>query len=142
MTLRLTILFLFIQLTTNAQFIKKHEVGLMLISGAADGFNQAITHHQYGSGNKFFDQSVSWKNKYKNWPEDKREKFPGSKSALVFVTDAYHLTRFIDRTATTITIVLARNEYKKGLWYALSKMAVLTLINRFAFSMFFNVILK
>lgn len=40
---------------------------------------------------KFFSPSISWKNKYKNYPEDKSSKFFGSKTFLVWLTDGWHL---------------------------------------------------
>lgn len=40
---------------------------------------------------KFWNPAISWKNKYKNWPDDKREKFLGSTTIFVGLTDAWHL---------------------------------------------------
>ena len=46
---------------------------------------------------------VSFRNKYKNWPEDKSPAYFGSKTVLAFTTDAYHLR------ATTKNFLIAGN---------------------------------
>ena len=43
----------------------------------------------------FFDESVSWKNKYKRGDRNKGSKFPFATSFLSFVTDFYNLSKFI-----------------------------------------------
>jgi hypothetical protein len=89
--------------------------GLTSLSGISFGFNQAIDHHHYGQGKKFIDIDISWKNKYKNWDAgDKREKYFGSKTFLVWTTDAYHLTSVLEKSflgagATVNTLNLKRD---------------------------------
>ena len=70
------------------------------LSGMYKGFHEAINYRGYGKGEKFWDIRTSGKNKYKNWPTDTREKFPGSKTIFVVFTDGNHLTA----AANTITL--------------------------------------
>lgn len=113
------------------------------LSGTADGFNQAITHHKYGAGNQFWDQSVSWQNKYKDWPNDKSAKFFGSKTFLVALTDGFHLTRFVDRSASIVSVGISFAEIKQyrkqDIWKVVSKKILLSyLTNRTAFVLVYN----
>lgn len=55
-----------------------------------------LVHHYSSSifnGNKplFWDPAQSWRNKYKNYPTDKRPKFPFATTILVWATDGWHL---------------------------------------------------
>jgi len=76
---------------------------LLFIAGLSNGLHETILHHYSSSrlpqqGEKWHDwlnPGSSWELKYKDWPDDKRAAFPGSKTVLVFLTDAYHLTKFI-----------------------------------------------
>lgn len=83
-------------------------VGILLIflSGASNGLHETVHYHwsafervfpnaekQYwkplGDCNDIF--KGSWVNKYKDYPKDKSEAFPGSTTVFVFLTDAKHL---------------------------------------------------
>jgi len=81
---------------------KKEIIGTVCLSlsGMYKGFHEAINYRGYGKGEKFWDIRTSGKNKYKNWPTDTREKFPGSKTIFVVFTDGNHLTA----AANTITL--------------------------------------
>jgi len=81
---------------------KKEVIGTVCfsLSGMYKGFHEAINYRGYGKGEKFWDIRTSGRNKYKNWPTDTREKFPGSKTIFVVFTDGNHLTA----AANTITL--------------------------------------
>jgi hypothetical protein len=116
----------------------------MTVSGGADGVNQAIIHHELGRGNQFWDYAKSWKNKYRNFDAgDERAAFFGSKSIFVGFTDAFHLTRFIDRGFTLAAISVSATELKqykkKDRWKVIAKKLVIsTLLNRLAFGLTYN----
>ena len=119
------ILFLLLSLiavrSTSAQkkwySISKNDIVVfssMAISGTADGFNQAIIHHEFGIDHPFSDYETSWKRKYKDADNDDfRRAYIGSKSWLVWTTDAFHLTRTIDHTFTGVAIVFAAGDLKE-----------------------------
>lgn len=116
----------------------------MTISGAADGVNQAIIHHELGRGNQYWDYSKSWKNKYRNFDAgDTRAAFIGSKGVFVGFTDAFHLTRMIDRGFTLGAVAISVGDMKqyekKDRWKVVAKkMLISTLLNRLSFCIAYN----
>jgi hypothetical protein len=62
----------------------------------------------------FCNPVISWKNKYKDSDPTKGRKFPGSTTFLVWLTDLWHLMKFIKMVSlwTIITILT-------GLWWIL-----------------------
>lgn len=149
--MRLLVLFLLISHAATAQkkwtAISRNDIliySFMTVSGAADGVNQAIIHHELGRGNQFWDYARSWKNKYKNFDAgDERAAFFGSKSIFVGFTDAFHLTRLIDRGCTLAAITVSAGELKqykkKDRWKVIAKkLAISTLLNRLAFGLTYN----
>lgn len=150
-TMRLLIIFFFITQAASAQkkwtSISGNDIfifSLMTVSGAADGVNQAIIHHELGRGRQFWDYAISWKNKYKDFDNgDKRAAFFGSKSILVGFTDAFHLTRMIDKgctlTAISVSAFQLKDYKKKDRWKVVAKKLVIsTLLNRLAFILMYN----
>jgi hypothetical protein len=116
-------------------------MSLQSISGVADGVNQAIVHHKYGKGKQFWDNKVSWTNKYDMPSRD--PKFFGSTTFLVWVTDGFHLTRMIDRTTSIVSIGISfaelREYDKKDIWKVIMKKVLLSyLVNRTAFVITYN----
>jgi hypothetical protein len=100
--------------------------GLVFLSGAAKGFNEAL-HYQYKGFESIFPEAndqwfyppMSFKNKYKDGDPQKGAKFPLSTSVLVMLTDQYHLNNFIHRSALTAALVIKVGEGKKPWRYYL-----------------------
>ena len=149
--MRLLLLLLFISQAATAQkkwtAINRNDIliySLMTVSGAADGVNQAIIHHELGRGNQFWDYARSWKNKYRDYDAgDERAAFFGSKNIFVGFTDGFHLTRMIDRGCTLAAISFSAGELKqykkKDRWKVIAKkMVISTLLNRLAFGVMYN----
>jgi hypothetical protein len=128
--------------------INKRDIALyscMAVSGTADGFNQAIIHHDFGKGHPFSDYETSWMRKYKDaGKDDYRPAYIGSRSWLVWTTDAYHLTRAIDHTAVAASIVIASSDLKqydkKDRWKVLlfKKGIMPMLVRGFFFTVFYD----
>ena len=83
------------------------------VSGASWGVHETVTSHpQYipaGWNKQFWDNRISWKNKYKNGDPEQGEAFFGSTTFLVSATDARHLFASVHRTtlfATGITLTI------------------------------------
>lgn len=79
---------------------------LIALSGVFDGIVETLDHHYYLFEGKFPDanpnywnKGVSWKNKWKNGNPEDGEKFPGSSTIFVSLTDGYHLFRTLDYLA-------------------------------------------
>ena len=60
---------------------------------------------KYTKLQEFFNPQESWVNKYKNNNPELGPKFFGSKTFLVFLTDAWHLAKMLMITAFTLAIV-------------------------------------
>ena len=149
--MRLLVLLLLLNISAAAQkkwtAISRNDIfvySCMTISGASDGINQAIIHHELGRGNQFWDYAKSWKNKYRDIDAgDERAAFFGSKSVFVGFTDAFHLTRMIDRGCTLTAVCISGCELKqfkkKDRWKVIAKkMVISTLLNRIAFGLTYN----
>lgn len=54
---------------------------------------------------QYWNPAISWENKYLDWPNDTAPAFPLSKSALVWLTDGWHLMNSAERLAHRVTIV-------------------------------------
>lgn len=93
--------------------------GLMLLAGATNGVMDTLQFHYgqsvfptdpgeklLGGSRQYWDPKVSWENKYKNYPDDQRPAFPFSKTALVFLTDGWHLFQFLMLTAFQLAVIL------------------------------------
>ena len=55
---------------------------------------------------QWFDPSISWKNKWKDGDIQKGEKFLGSSTVFVFVTDFWHFCKFLMLLCISFSIVL------------------------------------
>lgn len=92
------------------EFIKKYRVALIcatliFAAGMLNGVMDTLQFHYAGSpfpkgeetflGQKeiYWNPSISWKNKYKDYPSDQRPKFFLSTTWLVSLTDAWHLLK-------------------------------------------------
>jgi hypothetical protein len=148
--MKLLTLLLLTSLTTQGQKwykITGNDAGLIISSATAGGFygwNQAIVHHHWGRGNKFYDINTSWENKYKDFDKgDLRAKYFLSKSLLVAGTDGFHMTQAVYRTAGLVTLAFAFSDFKqykkRDRWKVVVKKLVLcTLAERLAFVAVFN----
>lgn len=58
---------------------------------------------------QFFNPAISWMNKYKDYPADKKEAFFLSKTVLVSLTDAWHLSELL-MLACLLAILFIKNE--------------------------------
>ena len=115
------------QISLLGQTTKKQESNfyvtssLLLVSGMADGLAEASKFHPKGVtevfGNpQFWDNSMSWRNKYRNGDPSQGTKFPFSTTALAWTTDGYHLSRMI-RNSTVIAAITIRIGEPARDWY-------------------------
>lgn len=127
--------------------VKKHSgpAVLVFLSGAADGFNQAINFHYShvklkmpGLNDQFWNPAQSWPNKYKNGDPAQGPKFWQSDKSLVFVTDGHHLTRFFDRLFSIGAITFKCFQGKQKWYWYIADAAAYWLINRAGFALVYN----
>ena len=86
---------------------------LIILSGAAYGLKETVTHHYPAFAARFPDADpfwwnpdVSWQNKYEGRIPAQGPAFWGSTTVFVFVTDAYHFFGECDRLYSRIGFVL------------------------------------
>jgi len=118
--------------------------GLQLISGFAMGWHESIQAGHWGRSHQFWDNSISWKNKYKDYDNgDTKAKFIGSKTVFVGFTDGYHLTNLISNTANIATLSFAIGGKEKRNWKVIAKKVLIAAAaNRAAFHLSYNQIFK
>ena len=106
----------------------KWSFSLSIVSGYADG-TADVLRDKYSSSvfknanEQFWNPSVSWVNKYKDWPTDTRAAFPGSKTWLVWMTDGWHLSKTIHLKSIQGAI-LTYNRPKHKRWWWLADFAI------------------
>lgn len=89
----------------------------MLLFVVADAMQDGIMHDFEGTvfrnlNPKFFNPDVSWVNKYKDDNPLEGEKFFGSTTFLVWLTDFWHLLKFIKMNCVWIALSVA-----SGTWW-------------------------
>lgn len=124
--------------------LKEHiaPVTLMILSGVADGFNQALQYRYEGfkkafpkARDQWFRPDISWRNKYKNGNPDDGRRFPGSKTWLVGFTDGYHFTRLFSHLFTSGAIAIKIGQ-KRQKWYIyIAQAAAYMVIERIGFNL-------
>lgn len=84
---------------------------LLTLSYAAKAAKEKCLFHYsssvFAKGNPlFFDNRVSWKNKWKGGDPKQGERFLGSSTVFVFVTDFFHLAQFIELNSVMLALSL------------------------------------
>jgi len=86
---------------------------------------------------QWFNPSLSWRNKWKDGHPDKGEKFLGSSTIFVFVTDFWHFCKFLMLLCISFSIVLYQ-----PIFFWLIDWLLFYLIFTVTFELFFSKILK
>jgi hypothetical protein len=79
---------------------------LIAISALAKAFMDASAHGAF-AGDTFWDETIAWKNKWKNGEKSQGEKFLGSSTVFSFVTSGWHLSQFVFLNALIGSIFLS-----------------------------------
>lgn len=133
-TLRWSVLILIILISSNLHSQTRSQkwdykksalgFGVAFIGGMNNGLNQTLVNHytQFKEAHpnindQYWDPSISWKNKYKNFDGgDFSENYIGSKTFMVWTTDAYHLTSQLSN-ASIISSTCIITIGKKRKWW-------------------------
>lgn len=94
---------------------------ILILAGLSNNIMDTVDHHYSSSYFKdknaqFWDKDISWKNKYKNWPEDQRPAYPGATTFLAWTTDAWHLFKTIFLSLFTLAIILYQRQRRWWLY--------------------------
>jgi len=120
---------------------------LLCIAAIANSIMDTLVHHFDVSifarkNTLFWNPDLSWKNKYKNGSPAQGARFPGSTTLFVFVTDGWHLFKFVMLNsyllAVTIPIAFLLSA---SLWMTLGIFAGLKLLQGVLFNLLYHRIL-
>lgn len=145
------IIFLLIYNTASAQLFTKSDyakMSLCFVAGASDGYNQTLyahydtwKQHHPNANDQWWNPAISWENKYKDAPNgDFRPAYIGSKTFLVFTTDAYHLTRMIDHTSMLSALTISGLSNGKNAWGYIFDFVKFFLARSLGFTLTYNII--
>jgi len=124
------------------------------IAGAANAVMDTLVHHydqsifpKMGKAVWFWNPKVSWQRKWKDGKKENGEAFPLSSTALVFLTDGWHLFQFIQNRfyniafgAFAISGVL--NPYEGPVWVLFVFIFVMAaVVHSVSFEVFYGKIL-
>lgn len=92
---------------------------LLILSALADAF-MYVLQFRVMPGSRFYqhpwwDPDLSWSNKYKNNDPKQGEKFPGSTTLFVAVTDGWHFIKFLRDVFTSATLAVAMSIFSTKL---------------------------
>ncbi len=69
------------------------KVIVIIIIASLKAIMDALAHGKLFKGNSFWDESIAWKNKWKDGDRSKGEKYIGSSTVFVFATSGWHLVQ-------------------------------------------------
>lgn len=126
----------------------------LFLAGASNGVMDALQFHNgcsHFDNNQFWCPNQSWVNK---WALDEEgnaivgeERFFGSSTAFVFLTDGWHLAKFLQLLFIKLALVVAffwepSPMQKSTLWRWLIGFALVTLAMSIGFYLTYNIFLK
>lgn len=102
-------------------------VFLVILSALFDGLaDSCISESEYergllsylGFNKNYFVRELSWKNKWKDGDKEKGERFFGSSTFLVWLTDGWHLLKFLRNRSIQLCIsILITAHYSYNIWF-------------------------
>ncbi|RME95485.1 MAG: hypothetical protein D6772_13110 [Bacteroidetes bacterium] len=105
-------------------------------------FPKQVHEQLLGQPRQFWDPTISWKNKYKDWPHDPRPRFPGATTWAVMFTDAWHLLKALMHGCFHLAILIPLVYYYKfPRWIILAAVVPLNLFFGAAFTLMYGHIL-
>lgn len=133
------------QTTKNQESNFYVTTSLLFVSGMADGLAEASKFHTQGVtevfGNpQFWDNSLSWRNKYRNGDPAQGAKFPLSTTALAWTTDGYHLSRMIRNSTMIAAVTIRIGEPAKKWYYYIAEAVIYYLTYQIGFTLSYDII--
>ncbi len=120
----ITILLFSLSLACTGQKWKPEVLPLSLVyvSGASKGVADYLQFH-YTGNSQFWQPDISWQNKWKNGDKQQGEKFPGSSTVFVSVSDGWHLMNTCNKVCIIGAICFKIGEKQKFKYYLLDFVA-------------------
>lgn len=115
---------------------------LIAIAGLSKAIQDKLMFHYYQSvfskwNETFWNPSISWRNKYKNYDPKQGQRFPLSTTLFVVFTDAWHLFDSIRNNSLMLSICLILCEGLEWWWY-LIVFVLFKLVFGFMFNLFYD----
>ena len=123
------------------------ELLMFFLAGVAEAHMDTLQFHFYRSrfssfNHAFWNPEISWRNKYKLNDPRYGAKFPGSTTIFVFVTDAWHLMKFLRNIFLFVGLFFALGENYGNLIDAIIITIVCRGVYGLGFSAFMNRLLR
>lgn len=98
--------------------------GLMFTAGLSNGISDGLQ-HKYDrtifardpQNGAFWDPDISYRRKYRAWPDDRRPAYPGARTWLAWTTDGWHLTKTAQLKAMQGAVITYRPERERRRWW-------------------------
>ena len=115
---------------------------LIFIAGVFEGFMDVLQFHwaKFSANNPtinsaFWNPTLSWSNKYKGNNPAEGEKFPGSTTIFVSLTDGWHLMKLLRNLSLFSSFFFVDNVTLIGV-------IILYSVNRLGFNLIYNILYK
>lgn len=144
MKIKIAIFFLFLaSFTYSKDSLRWLRYGTYFTAGMAEGYSDVLNFHYYkfqklhpNANANYWNPSISWVNKYDN-VQERTENFPLSTTALVWLTDGWHLSKFVKNCGIFGGLCIPLQRGKKWWWY-IKEGAICYGINRIGFNLIYN----
>jgi len=124
-------------------------IGLLLVIAGASNAVMDVLKFRYQDSvfsrlnNQNWWDEFSWRNKYKDRIPERGERFPGSTTIFVFVTDGWHFFQMIWRTSMTLAIIFGVfSTLNFSMWLFFSIFIVSSCLYLGAFNLFYKKLLR
>ena len=132
----------FLPLIATAQYkFQPVTTGLMVLSGASKGTADYLQFHYTGQS-QFWNPDLSWRNKWKNGDPAQGEKFPGSSTVFVSLTDGWHMCNTVNKFSCIAAITIQIGGKKKPIKYYLLDFLTYSAAYSAGFVMTYEIIFK
>ena len=123
------------------------ELLMFFLAGVAEAHMDTLQFHFYRSrfssfNHSFWNPEISWKNKYKLNDPRYGPRFPGSTTIFVFVTDAWHLMKFLRNIFLFVGLFFALRQNYENIVDAVVITVLCRAVYGLGFSAFMNRLLR
>lgn len=126
-------------------------IGICLICGGLfKGLSDLLIHHydrsifpKIGEKAWFWNPRLSWRNKWKDGKKENGEKFPGSSTIFVALTDAWHLSEFFRFAFLRLAMILVASfHFDFALWIWICLWVIIMVPRGFGFWLGWRIIFR
>jgi len=119
----------------------KTSMAFTFLGGMSDGVRDASMFHFYDA-NDWWNGNESWKNKYKDYPNDMSSAYFGSKNILVWTTDAPHFFNMLTHQFNSFALVTYRPSGSDKFLHICRDAVIMNITRQAGHTLMYKVILK